>query len=131
MRLLVAGAIGLLLYFGHVAFVPIALALLLALVLSGPVEALHGMASAAQPQRCRALDHGSRDLRRLGDYLSVPAQQWFAAAPHTLRLIERKNSTGGAAHEPDRRAAQFRGQHRQLDPCGAGAGGGSTGGKRD
>ena len=40
-RLLVAGAIGLLLYFGHVAFVPVALALLLALVLSGPVEALH------------------------------------------------------------------------------------------
>src|SRR3981189_988511 len=40
-KLLVAGAIGLLLYFGHVAFVPVALALLLALVLSGPVEALH------------------------------------------------------------------------------------------
>ena len=39
-RILVAGAIGLLLYFAHVAFVPIALACLFALVLSGPVEML-------------------------------------------------------------------------------------------
>ena len=40
-QVLVWGALGLLLYEAHVAFVPIALALLLALVLSGPVEALH------------------------------------------------------------------------------------------
>src|ERR1700727_1081358 len=42
-RVLVAGAIGLLLYFAHVAFVPVALACLFALVLSGPVEMLHGL----------------------------------------------------------------------------------------
>src|ERR1035441_7701014 len=40
-KLLVWGAFALLLYVAHAAFVPIALALLLALILSGPVEALH------------------------------------------------------------------------------------------
>jgi predicted PurR-regulated permease PerM len=40
-RLLVLGALGALLYIGHVAFIPIALALLFALVLSSPVEGLY------------------------------------------------------------------------------------------
>jgi predicted PurR-regulated permease PerM len=40
-KVLVLGALGLLLYVAHVAFIPIALALLFALVLSSPVEALH------------------------------------------------------------------------------------------
>jgi predicted PurR-regulated permease PerM len=89
-RLLVGGAIGLLLYFAHVAFVPIALALLLALVLSGPVEALHGWGVP------RTLSAAIMVIVILGlfaalvNFLSAPAQQWFAAAPHTLRIIERK-----------------------------------------
>jgi predicted PurR-regulated permease PerM len=29
-------------------------------------------------------------LAALVDFVSVPAQQWFASAPHTLRIIERK-----------------------------------------
>ena len=40
-KLLVIGALGLLLYEAHAAFTPIALALLFALILSSPVEALH------------------------------------------------------------------------------------------
>src|SRR5450755_2406460 len=39
-KLLVLGALGLLLYVAHQAFIPIALALLAALILSGPVEML-------------------------------------------------------------------------------------------
>ncbi len=44
-KLLALGGFGLLLYYAHYAFIPIALALLLALVLSGPVEGLfrHGI----------------------------------------------------------------------------------------
>ena len=38
---LVCGLCGVVLYFAHAAFIPIALALLFALVLSSPVEALH------------------------------------------------------------------------------------------
>src|ERR1700683_2471113 len=41
LRLLVALAIGTLLYFGHAAFIPIALAALFSLILTGPVETLH------------------------------------------------------------------------------------------
>jgi hypothetical protein len=36
-KLLTLGALGLLLYFAHQAFIPVALALLAALILSGPV----------------------------------------------------------------------------------------------
>ena len=90
MRLLVAGAIGLLLYFGHVAFIPVALALLIFLVLSGPVEALH----------CRNVPRGVGAavimaailgiMVAMVNFMSEPAQKWFTAAPHTFRLIERK-----------------------------------------
>lgn len=89
-RLLTAGAIGLLLYYAHVAFVPVALALLLALVLSSPVEALYGWRVP------RSVSAAVLTIAILGifaalvNFVSVPAQQWFAAAPHTLRVIERK-----------------------------------------
>ena len=89
-RLLVAGAIGLLLYFAHVAFVPIALALLLALVLSGPVEAMHGWRVPRSLGAALLLIVILGMFAALVDFLSVPAQQWFAAAPHTLRVIEKK-----------------------------------------
>ena len=89
-RLLAAGAMGLLLYFGHVAFVPIALALLLALVLSGPVEALHAWRVPRSLSAAVLLIMVLASLAALVTYLSAPAQQWFASAPHTLRLIEKK-----------------------------------------
>ena len=89
LRILAAGAIGLLLYFAHVAFVPIALALLLALVLSGPVEALHGWRVPRAISAAVLLIVILGVFAALVNFVSVPAQQWFASAPHTLRTIER------------------------------------------
>ena len=89
-RILVAGAIGLLLYVGHAAFVPVALALLLSLVLSGPVELLHRV---GQP---RGLGAALVMLIIVGvaggltEFLAEPAQHWFAEAPHTVKVIARK-----------------------------------------
>jgi hypothetical protein len=40
-RILAMLAVGALLYFGHAVFIPIALAILFALILTAPVEALH------------------------------------------------------------------------------------------
>src|ERR1022692_562033 len=40
-RVLAVVAVGAVLYFGHAAFIPIALAILFALILTTPVEALH------------------------------------------------------------------------------------------
>jgi len=89
-RLLLAGAIGLLLYFGHVAFVPVALALWIFLVLSGPVESLHahGVPRSVGAAVIMAAILGI--MIALVNFMSEPAQKWFAAAPHTVRLIERK-----------------------------------------
>jgi predicted PurR-regulated permease PerM len=89
-RVLVAGAIGALLYFAHVAFIPVALALLISLILSGPVEMLH---DRRVPRSVRAAVIVAAILGLMAamvNFMSQPAQQWFAAAPHTVRLIERK-----------------------------------------
>jgi predicted PurR-regulated permease PerM len=88
--ILVAGAIGTLLYFGHVAFVPIALALLLSLVLSGPVEALRRWRVPRSISAAVLIVAIFGSLAGLADIFSEPAQQWFAAAPHTIRLVEKK-----------------------------------------
>jgi predicted PurR-regulated permease PerM len=89
-RLLVAGAIGVLLYYAHVAFVPVALALLLALVLSGPVEALHAWRVPRSVSAAVLMIAILGIVAALVNFVSIPAQQWFAAAPHTLRVIEKK-----------------------------------------
>src|ERR1700734_1096286 len=89
-RVLVAGAIGLLLYFAHGAFVPVALALLFALVLSGPVEALHGWRVPRGVSAAILMIAILGIFAAVVNFLTVPAQQWFAAAPHTLRVIEKK-----------------------------------------
>jgi len=89
-RILVAGAVGLLLYVGHVAFIPVALALLLSLVLSGPVELLHrvglprGLGAALVMLVIVGVAGG------LTEFLAEPAQHWFAEAPHTVKVIARK-----------------------------------------
>ena len=89
-RILVAGAVGLLLYVGHEAFVPVALALLFALVLSGPVEYLRcaGVPRSAGALLILLLIVGI--VAGVSDLMSEPAQHWFAEAPHTLKLVERK-----------------------------------------
>jgi predicted PurR-regulated permease PerM len=89
-RVLVAGAVGLLLYVGHVAFVPVALALLLALVLSGPVELLHRIGLARGLGAALVMVIIVAVAAGLTDFLSEPAQHWFAEAPHTVKVIARK-----------------------------------------
>ena len=89
-RLLLAGAIGLLLYFGHVAFVPIALALLISLILSGPVEVLHARGVPRGLSAALLLAGILGAMAAMVNFMSEPAQKWLAAAPHTVRLIERK-----------------------------------------
>jgi predicted PurR-regulated permease PerM len=89
-RLLVAGAIGLLLYVAHVAFVPIALAALVALVLSGPVEMLRGVGVPRSVSAMLLVLAMLAIIAAVSNLLYEPAQHWFAEAPHTLKLIERK-----------------------------------------
>ena len=86
--LLAAGGIATVLYVGRAVFVPIAFALLFALVLSSPVEALHR--------------HGvARGLAALLMFLIIllvagvtlrlvwsPARQWIASIPHTAKVLE-------------------------------------------
>ena len=78
------------LYFCHEAFVPIALALLFALLLSGPVERLHarriprGLSASLILILVVGAVLGSVDL------LWNPAQQWYNSAPQTLDIIKSK-----------------------------------------
>jgi predicted PurR-regulated permease PerM len=89
-KVLVIGALGLLLYEAHAAFTPIALALLLALILSSPVEALHrwgvprGVSALLILLISLALAGGAIDL------VWKPAQHWFATAPETLQTIKQR-----------------------------------------
>lgn len=90
LKALAWGAFGLLLYEAHVAFVPIALALLLALILSSPVEALHRW---HVPRGVSALLILVTTLALIGgaiDILSTPAKHWFASAPETLQTIRQR-----------------------------------------
>ena len=87
---LVAIVCGVILYYAHAAFIPVALALLFALVLSSPVEALH---RRGLPRFASALLILMAILTLLAGAvyeLQKPAQEWLAAAPHTVKTIERK-----------------------------------------
>ena len=88
--LLVCGLAGALLYFARVAFIPVGLALLFALLLSSPVEALH---RKGLPRSVSALLILAIFLGLVGGTVNLlwdPAQNWLAAAPHTSLTIQRK-----------------------------------------
>jgi predicted PurR-regulated permease PerM len=89
-KILAFGGFGLLLYFAHYAFIPIALALLLALVLSGPVEALyrHGVPRSLSALVILAVALGL--IGGLATSLWKPAQYWYGEAPQTIRAIKQK-----------------------------------------
>jgi predicted PurR-regulated permease PerM len=89
-KILALGGFGLLLYFAHYAFIPIALALLLALVLSGPVEALykHGVPRSLSALLILAIAFGL--IGGLATSLWKPAQYWYGEAPQTIRAIKQK-----------------------------------------
>jgi predicted PurR-regulated permease PerM len=90
LRVLVAVVCVACLYFAHAAFVPIALSLLFALLLSSPVETLHRKGLPRSVSAILIL------LIFLGisagavNALWEPAQQWLANAPRTVRTIEQK-----------------------------------------
>jgi predicted PurR-regulated permease PerM len=88
--LLVCGLCGVLLYFAQAVFIPIALAILFALVLSSPVEMLH---RRGLPRSLSAILILMVFVGLVGtaiDQLMAPAQQWFADAPRTVRVISQK-----------------------------------------
>ena len=89
-KLAVWGALGILLYVAHVAFVPVALALLFALILSGPVEALH---KKHIPRSLSAVLILVVALSIIGGIVSLmwtPTEEWFAKAPQTIAIIKKK-----------------------------------------
>jgi predicted PurR-regulated permease PerM len=82
--------IGGLLYVGHTAFIPVALAGLAALILSSPVEALFRL---GLPRGLGAVLILVMALAAVGGLVALmwtPSQQWYASAPHTLTVIQRK-----------------------------------------
>jgi predicted PurR-regulated permease PerM len=92
---LVSGLVGVLLYFAHAVFVPIALSILFALLLSAPVE---GLNQKGLPRSASALCILLIFLSLVGGVVNLlwnPAQAWLQAAPQTSQIIQRK--TGPAA----------------------------------
>jgi predicted PurR-regulated permease PerM len=89
-RTLAILALGTFLYLAHAVVIPVVLAILFALILTAPVEALHRwkiprvVTALALLLAVLGLFSGAIDL------LSAPAQKWWDSAPQTLRTIERK-----------------------------------------
>lgn len=82
--------IGALLYIAHSAFIPVALALLAALILSSPVEMLFRL---GLPRASGALLIVMLMLAATAALVALvwaPSQQWYASAPHTLATIQKK-----------------------------------------
>jgi|HubBroStandDraft_1064217.scaffolds.fasta_scaffold04458_3 predicted PurR-regulated permease PerM len=89
-RMLAVIALGTLLYLAHAVVIPVVLAILFALILTAPVEALHRFRI---PRIVTALALLLAILGLLSgaiDWLSAPAEKWWDSAPQTLRTIERK-----------------------------------------
>jgi predicted PurR-regulated permease PerM len=82
--------IGGLLYVGHTAFIPVALAMLAGLILSSPVEALFRL---GLPRGLGAVTILILALAAVAGLVAMvwgPSQQWYASAPHTLSVIQKK-----------------------------------------
>ena len=75
-RFLTWTAAGALLYFGHAAFVPIALALLFALVLSSPVEALQRLNVPRGLSAAIILLAALAILAAMAELIWAPSQEW-------------------------------------------------------
>jgi predicted PurR-regulated permease PerM len=89
-KLLTLGALGLLLYVAHQAFIPVALALLAALILSGPVELLLKFRIPRSLSATVILIFFLAATVGLVDMMWAPAQQWYSTAPATMKTIKRK-----------------------------------------
>jgi predicted PurR-regulated permease PerM len=82
--------IGGLLYVAHAAFIPVALALLAGLILSSPVEALFRLGLPRGIGAALILIAALAAVAGLVALLWTPSQQWYASAPHTLTVIQKK-----------------------------------------
>jgi predicted PurR-regulated permease PerM len=82
--------IGALLYIGHAAFIPVALALLAALILSSPVELLFRLGLPRGLSAVLILVATLAAATALAALVWAPGQQWFASAPRTLATIQKK-----------------------------------------
>jgi len=91
-RVIVWGALGILLYVAHVAFIPIALALLFSLILSGPVETLHRRHVPRSLSAAFILMIVLSGIAGLTALMWTPTQEWFAKAPQTMTIIKQKVS---------------------------------------
>jgi predicted PurR-regulated permease PerM len=89
-KLLTLGALGLLLYVAHQAFIPIALALLAALILSGPVEMLLRFRIPRSLSATVILIFFLAATAGVVDLMWAPVQQWYSNAPATMKTIKRK-----------------------------------------
>jgi predicted PurR-regulated permease PerM len=89
-KILVFGAAGLLLYVAHEAFIPIALALLFALILSGPVESLYRLHVPRSASATIILIVALGLVAGVVNLMWAPAQHWFAAAPQTMKVVKRR-----------------------------------------
>jgi predicted PurR-regulated permease PerM len=84
--------IGGLLYVAHGAFIPVALALLAALILSSPVEMLFRLGLSRGLSALLILMLALSAAIGLVALVWTPSQQWYASAPHTLAIIQKKVS---------------------------------------
>jgi predicted PurR-regulated permease PerM len=82
--------IGALLYVGHMAFIPVALAMLAGLILSSPVEALFRLGFPRGLGAVLILITALAAVAGLVALIWTPSQQWYASAPHTLSVIQKK-----------------------------------------
>ena len=83
-------AVAAMLYFGHEVFIPVALALLFAMVLSNAVEGLHRWGLPRAVSALLMLLILISGIGAATDFLMEPAQQWLTNAPRTMQVVERK-----------------------------------------
>jgi predicted PurR-regulated permease PerM len=88
-RILAGALVGALLYFAHTAFVPIVMAILFSLILSTPVEALHKRGLPRSAAAVLVLVLLAVLAGAAINLLRAPAEAWWAAAPQTIRTIEK------------------------------------------
>jgi predicted PurR-regulated permease PerM len=89
-KVVVAVTLAAVLYVAHAAFIPVFLALLLSLVLSGPVEMLHRRRVPRALSAAVIVMIALSLMAGVTASLWTPAQEWYAKAPHTLATIKAK-----------------------------------------
>ena len=89
-KVIVVGTVAAVLYVAHAAFIPVFLALLLSLILSGPVEALHKRGVPRGLSAAAIVLIGLSVVAGAGASFWAPAQDWYVKAPKTMATIKAK-----------------------------------------